>query len=68
MRNELKIGWAQADITPPEPCLVCGQFFARISEEVWDPVTATALALESGPEQAVLVSCDLVAVPDELRD
>jgi hypothetical protein len=56
------------DITPPGPCQVCGQFFARISEEVWDPVTATALALESGGEQAVLVSCDLVGIPDDLRD
>jgi hypothetical protein len=68
VQGELKIGWAQVDITPPGPSLVCGQFFARISEEVWDPVTATALALESGGEQAVLVSCDLVAVPDDLRD
>ena len=49
MPSELKIGWAQADITPPVPCLVCGQFYARISEEVMDPVTATALALEGGP-------------------
>jgi hypothetical protein len=64
----IRIGWAQADITPARPCLVCGQFYARISEEVLDPVTATALALDSGDDQAVLVSCDLVAVPDELRD
>ena len=65
---ELKIGWAQADITPPKPCLVAGQFYARISEEVLDPVTGTALALQSGADHAVLVSCDLVGIPDELRD
>jgi hypothetical protein len=64
----LQIGWAQADITPSETCLVCGQFHVRLSEEVLDPITATALVLESGDEQVVLVSCDLVGVPDPLRD
>jgi len=68
VQGELRIGWAQADITPPRPCLVAGQFHVRISEEVLDPVTATALALASGGEHAVLVSCDLVAIPDGLRD
>ena len=24
----LKIGWAQADITPPEPVIIAGQFHA----------------------------------------
>lgn len=64
----LRIGWAQADITPPETVIVCGQFYARLSEEVLDPITATALALDAGGEQAVLVSCDLVGVPDSLRE
>ncbi len=68
VQSALRIGWNQADITPPGPCLVAGQFHARISEEVRDPVTATALALEAGREQAVFVSCDLVAIPDALRD
>ncbi|NLF32790.1 MAG: hypothetical protein GX591_18110 [Planctomycetes bacterium] len=68
MAAGLKIGWAQADITPPRTVLVCGQFYARLSEAVLDPLTATALALEAGGEQAVLVSCDLVGVPDSLRD
>ena len=67
-KGDLRIGWAQADITPSETALVCGQFYARISEEVLDPVTATAMAIESAGDQAVLVSCDLVAVPDPLRD
>lgn len=70
---DLRIGWAQADITPDQPVLLAGQFHARVSEGVKDPVTATALALESGPaggrnEQALLVSCDLVSIPDCLRD
>ncbi len=64
----LAIGWAQADITPSETVLVCGQFYARLSEQVLDPLTATALAVESDGRQVVFVSCDLVGVPDPLRD
>lgn len=63
----LRIGWAQTDITPPGPVLLAGQFYARVSEGVMDPVTATALVLDSGDDHAVLVSCDLVGIPDELR-
>lgn len=64
----LQIGWGHADITPAEPCLVAGQFYARVSEQVLDPVTATALALDNSHDAAVIVSCDLVGIPNELRD
>lgn len=67
--KELKIGWGTADLTPGEPVLVSGQFYARVSEGVMDPVTATALALESGGGgRLVMVSCDFVSIPDGLRD
>lgn len=71
--NELRIGWAAADLTPEKPVLVTGQFHARISEGIMDPVTATALVIESvqdgkSKDFAVMVSCDLVAIPDGLRD
>ena len=64
----LKIGWAQADITPPEPVIIAGQFHARVSEGVIDPITATVLALEGDVDHVVLVSCDVVSIPDALRD
>jgi len=64
----LHIGWSSADITPDYPVLIAGQFHARVCEGVADPITATALALGSGDEQAILISCDLVAIADELRD
>ncbi len=71
--NELKAGWAEADITPDKPVLLAGQFYARVSEGIQDPVTATALAIESLQDsipngQAVMVSCDLATISDELRD
>ncbi|MBM4050658.1 MAG: hypothetical protein FJ279_36640, partial [Planctomycetes bacterium] len=69
-RDGLRIGWSQTDLTPGRPVLVAGQFHARVSESVLDPITATALALESAEagDHAVLVSCDLVTISDELRD
>ena len=74
MKNShaLRTGWTTVDITPTEPVNIRGQFHARVSEGVRDPLSATALALESGPPSApvrlVLVSCDLCGIPDELRD
>ena len=64
--TKLKIGWAQADITPDEPVLICGQRNARVSEGVRDPVTATALVFEQGDEHIVLISWDLASASDEL--
>jgi hypothetical protein len=64
----LKIGWATCEITPDEPVLIAGQFHARVSEGVLDPITATALVLDNGQDHAVMVSCDLVSISHVLRD
>jgi hypothetical protein len=67
----LLIGWATTDLTPNEPVLVTGQFYARVSEGVLDPITATVLVLDSGDKDSnciVMVSCDLVTIPNSLRD
>jgi len=68
----LKIGWSSVDITPSQPVLIAGQFHARVSEGVMDPITATVLAMEAGnpwgSDQAIMVSCDFVAVSDGMRD
>ncbi|MCC7491211.1 MAG: hypothetical protein IT204_02635 [Fimbriimonadaceae bacterium] len=68
MADGLQIGWAQVDLTPPEPVLVAGQFPSRVSEGVADPITATVLVLEGGGDQAVFVSCDIVTISHDLRD
>src|SRR5690606_4308634 len=66
---QTKIGWSDISITPDKPAFLAGQFHARISEGVWDPPAATAMALQSADGQAtILVSCDLVSIEDELRD
>lgn len=64
----MKIGWAFTDITPQRPVYLSGQLYVRVSRYVHDPVTASALALEDGEEQAVFVSMDMVAVPDYLME
>ena len=69
----LIVGWANTDITPDRPVVIVGQFYARVSEGVLDPITATAMAFESRREGAtvaagVIVSCDVVSIPDGFRE
>ena len=70
--GKLLIGWASKDITPARPVALAGQFHVRISKYVHDPITATALAIESAGEngvneQAIMVSCDLVGIEQEIQ-
>ena len=60
--SNLQFGWAEVDITPDKKVSLAGQFAERISEYVEKPLTATAMAVSSGEEQMVLVSCDLCAI------
>jgi hypothetical protein len=64
----LHAGWASADISPQKPVNLVGQYEKRIARTARDPLTATALALETlgdpGPgDQAILVSCDIITIP-----
>src|SRR5690242_12583960 len=64
---DLHVGGATVSITPDRPVALAGQMRTRVARKVDTPVTATALALESREgdrslDQAILVSCDLVAV------
>ncbi len=66
---ELWIGGATTSITPDKSVPLDGHRGLRMSNKVESPVTATALALESREgekvlDQAILVSCDLVAIRD----
>src|SRR5690606_15132705 len=58
---------------PDLPVALAGQFHTRISEYVHDPVTATAIAIETRQDgkvvdQAIMVSCDLVAIRGGLQE
>jgi hypothetical protein len=68
--GRLYVGWASVNITPDRPVALSGQLYTRISKSVHDPVTATALALEtrrgdSRVGAALMISADLVAISRE---
>lgn len=70
--GKLHVGWSSRDITPDRPVALAGQFHKRISTGVAARLSVTALALETrgaeGPiDQAILVSCDLVAIRDGVQ-
>lgn len=70
---ELRVGAATASITPDRPIALSGQMHTRIARDVRSPVIAAALALESKDgekrlDEAILVACDLVAIPSATID
>ncbi|MCD4825237.1 MAG: neutral/alkaline non-lysosomal ceramidase N-terminal domain-containing protein [Phycisphaerae bacterium] len=68
--QKILIGWGHRDITPELPVMLRGQFHVRVAHEVLDPITVTALAIESQDQssQLVMVSLDIVCVSDIIRD
>jgi hypothetical protein len=70
-RSELRIGTATADITPSLRAALSGQFNLRIAHTAATPLTGNVVAQESSEgdrshDMAILVSCDLVAIPNDL--
>ena len=67
--GNFKIGWSVADITPSEPVIIRT---LSISQGVLDPIHATVLAMESGSgpaaEKVIMISCDLLSIPDGRRE
>lgn len=69
--QKLYVGWSTKSITPDKPVALAGQFETRISTEIMDPVTCTALAIETRAgqesiETAIMISCDLVVIRGDL--
>lgn len=62
------IGWDTREITPDRPAMVQGQKHCRVADEAMDPLSVTALAIESprSGDCAVVVGCDLAFVSDGL--
>ncbi|MCX8108172.1 MAG: hypothetical protein N3G20_05140 [Verrucomicrobiae bacterium] len=71
--QQLFVGWASVDITPPSPVALVGQLQKRISTGVRDPLSATVLAIETRGndtqrEQAILISADLIMIQRVIQD
>ncbi len=64
--SKILIGWAEESIIPEKKVSLAGQFYERISEYVESDITVTAMAVESGDEQMVIASVDIVKVNDTL--
>jgi hypothetical protein len=71
--KELYIGISEVDVTPDFPVALNGQFEVRVAYSAETPLKACILALESREggqslDFAIMVSCDLVAIHNNLRD
>ena len=60
-----KIGLAEVEITPPVGSSLVGYFEDRKSAGVHDKLFAQTFLFQSGEEQVVLITCDLVALLPE---
>lgn len=73
MADSVKVGKAIVDITPNLPVAVDGQMHLRVTNKVETPLEANILFLEFTSNEkkttpVVFISCDLVTIPDELRN
>jgi hypothetical protein len=61
--EDLRVGVATVDITPPRGYRMAGYFAERVNTGTRDPLLAKAIVFRQGDRRAALVFCDLVAVP-----
>jgi len=71
--SQLHIGSAETSITPKLPVALIGSFSLRVAKSVKSPVTANVVAIESRDgnkplDLAIMVSCDLAVVPEDLTE
>lgn len=64
--GKVLIGWAEESLVPEKKVSLAGQFYERISDHVETEITATAMAIDSGSEQAIIISCDLTSIAENL--
>lgn len=65
MNNTFQAGAAQADITPTVGVSLAGQFNARYTENVDDPLYAKAVVLDDGKIRIAMVVLDLIMILGE---
>jgi hypothetical protein len=57
--DEVRVGLARVDLTPPVGGLTTGYSSAKPTDGVHDPVSASVILFETDQERVALVSCDL---------
>ncbi len=63
---QLWAGTTQVNITPKLPAALQGQMYLRIGNDVESPLMASVIAINTGKDTAVFVSCDLTFITSEL--
>jgi neutral ceramidase len=64
--EQIQVGVAESDITPPKGFLMAGYYHERLATGTIDPLKAKAIVFRSGKEQAALVVCDLTGIAVDL--
>jgi neutral ceramidase len=64
--NDLHVGFATVDITPPVGYRMSGYFFERPSTGTHDPLNAKAIVLKQGETHAAIVVCDLIGIAADI--
>jgi hypothetical protein len=66
--SQLRVGFGETDITPPDGLYMCGSLDPRKNEGTTDPLQSHALVAESDGRRIAIVGVDLVGLPKELAD
>ncbi|MDD4181881.1 MAG: neutral/alkaline non-lysosomal ceramidase N-terminal domain-containing protein [Victivallaceae bacterium] len=66
MNNKLLIGWGEADITPDGRIVeLSGQCYQRIAKEIHSRLKTVAMLLEQNKKITLMISLDVVGLPDD---
>ncbi len=63
--GNFKAGFARLDITPPLGVNLAGYFRRRIADGILDNLYASAVAISDGNNTAVVISADVISIPQE---
>ena len=66
--GSLRVGVAEADITPPVGFPMAGYYHERLAEGEIDPLKARAIVFVDGPTSGALVVCDLIGISTDLKN
>lgn len=64
--GSLRVGIAEADITPPVGFPIAGYYHERLADGAIDPLKAKAIVFRDGNTAAALVVCDLIGIATDL--
>ncbi len=64
--DSLRVGMAEADITPPAGFPIAGYYHERLADGVIDPLKAKAIVFRDAHADAAIVVCDLIGIATDL--